>query len=109
MTPGRSEIEVAPLTATAPPEPMRRLREYGEVVAAIGAWLELTPHQLAAAEALERLEVVVALAVERLAATDVARLAAWFDTLGTDLLIELRVLGGDADPQPEVVLRAGHD
>lgn len=83
---------------------------YGVLVAEIGAALGISPAQLAAAEALERLETTLSLSIEQVAEWNGARVAAWFTALGSDLQIDLRLSGVDTQTTAaSVVLRTGRD
>lgn len=83
---------------------------YGALIAEIGTTLGISPAQLAAAEALERLETMLNLSVEQVADWKGARVVAWFGALGGDLQIDLRLGGVDSQTTAaSVMLRAGRD
>ncbi|MGZ3681095.1 MAG: hypothetical protein ACXWQR_21935, partial [Ktedonobacterales bacterium] len=83
---------------------------YGALVGEIGAALEISAAQLAAVEALERVETTVSLPIERVAGWNGRRVAEWFGALDSDLQIDLRLSGMDSQTTAaSVVLRAGRD
>ena len=103
---------MTPLLASTPPADPRlaRLHQLYEVVADMGAALNIPPLRLAEGEALERLEVVARLTVEQFARCDSARLRGWFAALADDLALDLRLDGQDPDmPAVTASLRAGND
>lgn len=71
------------------------LSGYGVAVREIGAALGRSPAQMAATEALDRLEILATLPLEKLAAWDIAAVAAWFAAFGTDLRLDLSLSGLD--------------
>ena len=89
---------------------LAEIANYGKLIAEIAATLNLSAAQLAASEALERLETTLGLPVEVVALWAEARVAAWFAALGGDLQIDLRLSGVDSQiTAASVVLRAGRD
>ncbi|MGZ6285802.1 MAG: hypothetical protein ACXWQ5_21230 [Ktedonobacterales bacterium] len=83
---------------------------YGALVGEIGAALEISAAQLAAVEALERVETTVSLPIERVAGWNGRRVAEWFGALDSDLQIDLRLSGMDSQTTAaSVILRAGRD
>ncbi len=97
--------------STPPADPrLARLHQLYEVVADVGAALNIPPLRLAEGEALERLEVVARQTVEQFARCDSARLRGWFAALADDLALDLRLDGQDPDmPAVTASLRAGND
>jgi hypothetical protein len=92
-----SEPDKSAAAATAIQHALDELCRAGEAVTAIGAALAIPPERLAAAEAIDRLELDTPVdlhALEDLADTD---LAAWFDALAPDLRLDLRLATLDAD------------
>jgi hypothetical protein len=96
---------------TAPSDAwLAQLHTFAEVIADMGAALNISPARLAEGEALERLEVVARLGVEQLARCDAARVRGWFAALADDLALDLRLDGQDPDlPAVAGALRAGDD
>jgi hypothetical protein len=97
--------------AVTPADPrFRQLHHLSEIIADVGMALNVVPARLAEGEALERLEVVVRLAVAQLAECDGARAQRWFAALADDLAVDLRLDGLDPDmPAVAASLRAGAD
>lgn len=91
-------------------EAFARLRALGEAVQAVGAALGLTADELAASEAFDRVERFIPLAVERVAALDLAAARDWFAALGADLELDLTLEGLDTTFEPvSADLRAEDD
>lgn len=87
-----------------------RLSQLYEVIADIGAALNISLARLAEGEALERLEVVARLSVDQLARCDSARAQRWFAALAEDLALDLRLDGQDPDmPAVAASLRGSDD
>ncbi len=97
--------------ATPPADPrLAHIHQLYEVVADVGAALNIPLARLAEGEALERLEVVARLTVEQFARCDSARVRGWFAALTDDLALDLRLDGQDPDmPAVTASLRAGND
>ena len=89
---------------------LAEIASYGTLVAEIGDALGISPAQLAAAEALDRLETTLSHSIEQVAGWNGARVAAWFAALGSDLQVDLRLSGVDTQTTAaSVILRAGRD
>lgn len=89
---------------------LARLRLIGATILAIGAALDLSPDDLAASEAFDRVERLATLTVEQAAALPEAEARRWFETLGDDLTIDLALDGLDPTLEPvRAELRAGDD
>lgn len=89
---------------------LSEIADYGAMVAEIGATLDLSSAQLAAAEALERVETTFSLPVEQVAGWNDRRVAAWFTALSDDLQIDLRLSGVDSQTTAvSVMLRTGRN
>lgn len=89
---------------------LAEVANYGALVGEIGTALGISTAQLAAAEALERLETVLSLSVEQVAGWNGAQVAAWFAALDRDLQIDLRLSGVDSQTTAaSVMLRVGRD
>ncbi len=105
-----SDANISPADAPAAlMEPLATLRASGEAVTAIGVALGLPPDRLAAAEALDRLEVEASLTLDAVAAWTPRAVSEWFAILESDLQLDLRLAGLDSHfTVPEAALRFGH-
>jgi hypothetical protein len=98
------------LEASKVAEAFARLRALGEAAQSVGAALGLTADELAASEAFDRVERFIPLAVERVAALDLAAARDWFAALGADLELDLTLEGLDTTFEPvSADLRAEDD
>ncbi len=90
-----------------------RLRTMGAVVAAVGNAFGIAPVRLSEAEAIDRLELTANLRMDDLLAREhglLTHVSGWYDTLGTDLTLDLALSGLDPDATPIAAsLRARRD
>lgn len=114
-TPTKSSAprKTASLEHTETPHAANLLAEiagYGTLVAEIGATLDISSAQLAAVEALERVETTLSLSIEQVAGWNSGRVVEWFAALGNDLQLDLRLSGVDGQTTAAgVTLRSGRD
>src|SRR5579872_1895306 len=101
--------DVSPPDAATPSELLQSLARAGEVVAAIGAALALSPDRLARAEAPDRLEFDTDLPLSAFDAWDAPTITGWFAALGPDLRIDVALSGGSQSSVITASLRAGRD
>ncbi len=94
---------------TAERHALAELRAAGDAVTSIGATFGLPAGQLAAAEALDRLEIDTSVPADVLGLLSESVLSSWFTALAPDLRLDLRVSALDDDASPSPVSLRGRE